>query len=158
MHKSSSKEEFSARIKNWTDIEQSIFTVAAIIAGLIWFFMQRSDKPQIKLEHSVSQRVLAGEDGTLLIAVDIRVTNIGKVKVTLDKGVLRIYQVNPIPGEELVREGRDPKGNSLQNFALNSIGSNIRRSSLPCDNSSAMNIFISWSGEKSHAAAKALAE
>jgi len=88
----------AARIKCWTDIAQNIVTVAAILAGGIWFLLQRSNAPQLRLDQTVSQRLLSGSTDTWLIAVDVRATNVGKVRISLAGGVMQLRQINPIPG------------------------------------------------------------
>ena len=80
---------------------QSLITVVAILSGGYWFVAQRSLKPQVKLEQTVTQRALDGEAGWLLVAVDVRATNVGKTKVSLTKGSLELIQVNPLPGKSM---------------------------------------------------------
>ncbi|MGA2171031.1 MAG: hypothetical protein ABSG62_22830 [Terracidiphilus sp.] len=84
-------------VKVWVEIIQGITTVVAIVAGGYWFFLQRSTKPQLKLDQTVTQRAVEGEPQKTLISVDVRATNIGKVKVDLDPGELDLTQVNPEP-------------------------------------------------------------
>jgi hypothetical protein len=100
-------------VKLWVDTTQGIATILAIIAGGYWFFLQRGTKPQIKLEQTVTQRAVAGEPHETLIAVDVRVTNTGKVKVDLDPGDLVFMQVNP--------ELTDPNAPPLDSFKLKSV-------------------------------------
>lgn len=80
---------------------QSLITIVAILAGGYWFLAQRSLKPQVKMEQIISQRALDGEPGWMLIAVDVRATNVGKTKVSLTKGALELIQVNPLPGNSM---------------------------------------------------------
>jgi hypothetical protein len=90
------------QVKTYLDIAQSLVTILAVLAGGIWFTLQRSTKPEIKLEHSVSQRPVAGSPNMWLISVEVRATNVGKVKVELEAGVMEISQVNPVPGDDLL--------------------------------------------------------
>jgi hypothetical protein len=81
-------------LKSWLSVLQSIATIAAIICGGIWFYMQRSTKPQVKLDQTITQRTLTGSNDTL-ITIDVRATNIGKTKVTLNYGQFDLDQLNP---------------------------------------------------------------
>jgi hypothetical protein len=90
------------KVKSWLDILQSLVTIAAILAGGIWFMLQRSTKPEVKIEHMVTQRPVDGSIGMWLVAIEVRVTNVGKVKVDLGQGIMNLSQVNPVPGSELV--------------------------------------------------------
>jgi hypothetical protein len=93
-----------ARIKAWADVLQSVVTIAAIVAGGIWFIMQRSTKPQVKIEHNVTQRAVDGKAGVWLISVEVRVTNVGRTKVDLAQGIVNLVQVNPVPGSDLIED------------------------------------------------------
>jgi hypothetical protein len=88
------------RVKPWIDVFQAIATIAAIVAALVWFLLQRSTKPQVKIEQTVTQRQVADNPEQWLIAIDVRATNVGKTKVTLEPGVMELTQVNPIPHKE----------------------------------------------------------
>ncbi|WP_348266771.1 hypothetical protein [Edaphobacter sp. DSM 109919] len=84
------------KVKIWMEIIQAVATVLAIAGGLIWFVLQRSTKPEVKIEQTVTHRSVAGHPDQSLISVDVRATNVGKVKVDLEPGVLEILQINPI--------------------------------------------------------------
>lgn len=88
--------------KDWVDVAQAVFTIGAILAAGIWFYEQHSSTPRIKLDQSITQRTLAGTPGFYLIAVDVRATNIGRVRVHLSKGMMGLTQINPVPGEALL--------------------------------------------------------
>jgi hypothetical protein len=91
------------RIKTWADILQSAVTIIAVVAGGMWFILQRSTKPQVKIEHHVTQRAVEGSPGMWLVSVEVRVTNVGKTKVDLAQGILNLAQVNPpVPGDDLI--------------------------------------------------------
>jgi hypothetical protein len=90
------------RLKLWIEIVQGTLTILGIFAAGMWFFAQRSDKPQIKLEHFATDRALSSARQMSLVAVEVRVTNVGKVKVHLDPGNLQIDQFNPVPGVTLL--------------------------------------------------------
>jgi hypothetical protein len=77
------------------DVVQAVGTIVALGAGLWWFLAQRSTHPNLKLEQTVTQRHLANDDNRIQVFVDVRVTNIGKVKIDLSPGTLSIYQVYP---------------------------------------------------------------
>lgn len=86
------------RIKLIVDIVQGLLTIGAICAGGWWFFEQESIKPQVKIDQTVTQRPLNGDSSETLITVDVRATNIGKIKVELPVGDMEVSQINPIPG------------------------------------------------------------
>lgn len=83
------------RIKPWIDLIQSLATITAILCAGYWFLLQRSTKQQVKLDQVITQRVAAGEDHTILVAIEVHATNVGKVKVELDPGRLDVTQINP---------------------------------------------------------------
>ncbi|WP_158943149.1 hypothetical protein [Granulicella sp. S190] len=84
-----------ATLKLWIEIVQGVATILAIAAGAYWFLLQRSIKPQIKLEQTVTHRLVEGDPGLTLVTVDVRATNIGKVKVELEPGRMELRQINP---------------------------------------------------------------
>jgi len=88
--------------KHWSDVLQTLSTIIAIVAGGIWFYMERSTKPQIRIEQAATQRHVSGIKDTWLVAIDVRVTNIGKVKVELSGGKMVLSQINPLPGIGLI--------------------------------------------------------
>jgi hypothetical protein len=84
------------QIKPWVDVIQGAATVAAVLLGGWWFWEQRSINKNIKLDQTVSwERPASGEANVFLVAVDVRATNIGKVKADLKPGLLEVTQVNP---------------------------------------------------------------
>lgn len=89
-----SPKSFGETTKLCLDILQSLATILAIVCGAIWFYMQRSTKYQVKLDQTITQRPLAGSKNTL-ITIDVRATNIGKTKVTLQHGQFDLRQLNP---------------------------------------------------------------
>lgn len=83
------------KAKPWLDLLQGLGTILALTGGAYWFYLQRNTEPQIKLDQIVTQRPLAGTDDRTLITVEVRATNIGKVKVALQPGSMDIRQLNP---------------------------------------------------------------
>ena len=99
-------------LKEILDIIRAVLTIAAILAAGWWFVKQGFAKPEIKLEHTVTQRRSADDKGAWLIGIEVRVTNVGKVPVDLKDGMLIVSQVNPVRQagtEELDRESLDKK-------------------------------------------------
>lgn len=80
----------------WAEIVQAVATVLAIACGLVWFLLQESTKPQVKIDQTVTQRQVVGHPDQSLLSVDVRATNIGKVKVELEPGLMDLLQINPI--------------------------------------------------------------
>jgi hypothetical protein len=88
--------------KKWIDTLQGVATIlAAFLAGW-WFLEQRSTTKNIKLDQTVSWQRAEGVDHTLLVTIEVHATNIGKVKVSLDPGLLEVIQVNPQPTQVTV--------------------------------------------------------
>ncbi len=61
------------------DFFQSILTIAAIVAGLYWFFKQRQRYPRANAELSASHCTL--REKTYLLSVRVRISNIGQVRI-----------------------------------------------------------------------------
>jgi hypothetical protein len=93
---------FVDSLKSWIAALQGVATIGAILAGAYWFFLQRSTKPQVKLDQTVTQRPVVGDDDEILITVDVRATNIGKVKVDLQPGQFDLLRLNPPQGGPLI--------------------------------------------------------
>jgi hypothetical protein len=77
-----------------------VATILAILAGGYWFLQQRLNKPNIKLEQTVTQRPVANDPKSILITLDVSATNIGKVEVKLEPSKAEIRELNP-PGEDI---------------------------------------------------------
>jgi hypothetical protein len=82
-------------ISLWVEVVKNLLTICAIIAGGWWFLTQRFDVPQVKLDQTISQRLLSGSTDNWLIAVDVHATNVGKIKVSLTNGIMQLRQINP---------------------------------------------------------------
>ena len=99
-------------LKEKLDIIQAMLTIVAILAAGWWFVKQGFAKPEVRLEHRVTQRRSVDDKGVWLIGIEVRVTNVGKVPVDLKDGTLIVSQVNPVRQqgtEELDRESLDKK-------------------------------------------------
>jgi hypothetical protein len=94
---SKDKEHHSAleTVKLYVEVVQGLATIVALLAGGYWFFLQRSTSPEVKIEQTVTHRPVQNEPGFTLITVDVRATNVGKVKVDLQPGEFELRQVNP---------------------------------------------------------------
>jgi len=93
------------------EIVQATATILAIVAGGYWFLLQRSTVPQIKLDQTITQRSAANEPHTILVAVEVHATNVGKVRVDLEPGQLDVMQINPRTDSPLI----------LKSYALNKL-------------------------------------
>jgi hypothetical protein len=93
------------------DMVQTIATILAILAGGYWFLLQRSTVSQIKLDQTITQRSAANEPHTILVAIEVHATNVGKVKVELEPGQLDVMQINPRTDTPL----------NLKSYALNKL-------------------------------------
>jgi len=85
------------RLKDIADICQSLVTVVGILAAGIWFLLQQQCGPKVKIEHRISHRQSAAEASKNLVGIDVFVSNVGNVGVTLECGHLRVLNVNPGP-------------------------------------------------------------
>jgi len=90
-----SGQEWHARVKPFAEISQSVLTIAGILAAGIWFLLQQQCGPKIKIEHKVSHRESAADPSQYLVGVDVFLSNIGSVAVTLTCGHLKVLNVNP---------------------------------------------------------------
>lgn len=88
-------------VKTAAELVQALFTIGAFIAAAWWFHAQNFTKQEIRIDQHVSQRPFQGTPDIALLVVDIRVTNVGKVPVNLDRGVLRVSSLNPEPSVSL---------------------------------------------------------
>jgi len=87
-------------LKPWFELLQSLGTIAALIAGLWWFLVQRSTYQNLKLEQTITQRPIPGA-GLKMVTIDVRVTNIGKVGINLKESEMDVYQLIPKATKEL---------------------------------------------------------
>ncbi len=83
------------RVKLWIECIQGVVTILALLAGGVWFLLQRANKPQVKLDQTVTQRPVAGQPEMTLITLDVRATNVGKIKVDLEPGTVELMELNP---------------------------------------------------------------
>jgi hypothetical protein len=83
------------RTKGIFEIGQSLFTTAAIICAGVWFLLQHQCGPKLQIEHRISQRPSASDPTKNLVGIDVVLSNIGNVGVTLLCGHLRVLDVNP---------------------------------------------------------------
>ncbi len=94
---------------NNIDSIASFFTIAAIIAGLWWFYKRREKAPRANIEHGVTFIDL--ENGTTYVAVTVTIQNTGNVvirpmiaedttsEVTIEE--LKPYLANSIESQDL---------------------------------------------------------
>ncbi|WP_175163433.1 hypothetical protein [Paraburkholderia fynbosensis] len=75
---------------------QSIFTIAAILAGGLWFWFQGQPLTKANTTLSVEDRRLTGTDWTLL-TITIKFENVGLRTIKLTQGDFRVAEVVPVP-------------------------------------------------------------
>ena len=85
----------TSSLKEKVEIVKGILTIGAILAAGWWFVMQGFARPEVKLEHTVTQRRLETDKSKWVLAIEVKATNVGKVPVHLKAGTLVIQQVNP---------------------------------------------------------------
>jgi hypothetical protein len=81
--------------KERLDLLQSILTIAAILTTGLWFLIQGTYKPLVKLEQHATFRPASDKKDTWLVLFDVKATNLGKEAVSLQRGTLRIRQMDP---------------------------------------------------------------
>ncbi len=81
-------------IRNAAGIAQSIFTIGAIIAAGIWFFIQKEASPKANIIHEITHRQI-DKDWTW-IHVSISISNPGKRLLNLESGIIRIHKILPL--------------------------------------------------------------
>jgi len=81
--------------KDRLDILQSLLTIAAILTAGVWFLIQGTYKPLVRLQQHATFRPASGKQDTWLVCFDVEATNLGKESVSLQGGTLRVRQMNP---------------------------------------------------------------
>ena len=78
---------------------QSLFTVAAIVAGGIWTYMlfvrRRQRYPRANITHQIRHYPIS--DRKVLLRVTVRICNKGEILLSLASGFTRVQQVIPCP-------------------------------------------------------------
>jgi len=94
--------------KNRLDGVQSILTSLAIIAGGWWFFFQAEANNKAKCSHSLT--LVPVHTNFLWANLEVKVENVGKRTLHLDKGIFKVSQVKPVKGSplELMDDGISP--------------------------------------------------
>lgn len=77
---------------------QAIATTLALLLAFVWFQGQHQAAPKLNIEQKLSQRPYQGEnhqDGEVLVAIQIWLTNVGSISDYLEPGQLYIDEINP---------------------------------------------------------------
>jgi len=99
-------------LKELATIVQSIVTTIAIIVGGIWtwilFVKKRHGYPRARLEHRILKKPLP--DGKTLLNVQLIISNIGDVLLSIVSTSTRVQQMLPIIMDikKCIDEGKDP--------------------------------------------------
>jgi hypothetical protein len=101
-------------LKDVFSIIQSISVAAGIIGGGYWFFKQRQKYPRANLSHEIFHKILP--DGKILLQLQVKITNVGSVMISINKCIVRIQQILPMNDDILKAiknkdEGTYTKGN-----------------------------------------------
>ena len=106
-------------VKDIATIVQSIFTVVAVITAGVWtywlFVRKRQKYPSAKIEHQISHRLIA--NGKVLLSVNVLVSNLGNVLLSLKEGKIRVNQMLP-PQDELLDILTSSEGTRVTNWHL----------------------------------------
>lgn len=100
------------QIASILSILQALATVAAFALGGIWslwvFITRRQRYPRASMQHLVTHRHLG--HSKVLLHVNVRISNIGDVLMSVVCSETRIQQVLPVPTPlaDSIKQGRDP--------------------------------------------------
>ena|GEM_PF-3976192 len=89
------KESKLSLVKDYIGIVQSVATIAAIIAGGIWFLSQKESIPKIVLSHQVAHYKLSKDKTWIQLKANFE--NVGKTPFEVNLAKVRIQQVSPVP-------------------------------------------------------------
>jgi len=101
-------------LDKWKDlisISVNIASIAAIIVGGFWtyllFVKRRSRHPHVNLSQDVTFKPL--QNGKVLLNVEVKISNVGAVLVSLRGGEITVSQVSPLnqPLEELLKKNQE---------------------------------------------------
>ncbi len=81
-------------IKDIISILQSIFTIAAIIAGTWWFFFQAEASPRVEISHSVVHRKIHNQ--WIWVYASISLSNVGKRPVHFNSITVWLQKILPL--------------------------------------------------------------
>ncbi len=103
-------------IKDLADIIQALVTTLALIIGGAWtyllFVRKRQRFPRAKIEHRVTHMAVSAE--ATLLSIDVIISNIGDVLLSLVSGEIEVRQVLP------------PEASFLQMLNSSQLGTNRR--------------------------------
>jgi len=90
-------------LKEVGEIFKSFVTGFALVIGGFWtyvlFIRHREKYPRARIEHIITHRALS--DSQILVRLEMRISNVGKVLLPLDRGFVRLQQVLPCPQDVL---------------------------------------------------------
>ena len=95
-------------VKSWAEILRSFFTVAAIVAAGIWFFLQGETSPKANISHMVTNRQI--NENLTWVHVSIKISNAGKTTLDLTSGIIRIQKILPLDPKisEIIERNENP--------------------------------------------------
>lgn len=101
--------------KDWGVLVQSLFTIAVIIVGSYWGYLQfgwfRVTKPHAIISNQISHRSL--NQGHIHVAIEVCITNSSKVVLNIRVGSVNIYHISTSDLKELgirIGEATDKEG------------------------------------------------
>ncbi|HEM62152.1 MAG TPA: hypothetical protein ENO24_07660 [Chloroflexi bacterium] len=105
-----------AQCEQIASIARDVATAAALIFGAVWsyklFIQHRQQYPRASLQHTIKHWRIG--QGKTLLHVDVIVSNVGDVLISLEEGRTTVEQVLPLPahmagrleaGQDLLEEG-----------------------------------------------------
>ncbi len=97
-----------SRVKSAASIAQSVFTVGAIIAAGIWFYIQKEASPKANIDHKVTHRQI--DDDWTWVHISITISNPGKRLLNLESGIIRIQKIMPLSKEirKMIKNNKSP--------------------------------------------------
>ena len=88
--------------KDFTQIVQSWITIAAFIIGAIWtyliFIRTRQKFPRAIIKHNIHHIELK-DTNKICLHIEVKVTNVGNVLITLEEGYIRVQHLLPLDKE-----------------------------------------------------------
>jgi len=82
-------------VKNIISSIQSLFTIAAILIGGIWFIFSDQGSRKVNVSHSVSTYVIS--DKWRWVGTKIRVENAGNIAIKIEDGTVWLQKILPVP-------------------------------------------------------------
>ncbi len=119
---------YSEEIKDLSSAIQSLFVSLGVTIGGIWAYWQfhtyRQKYPSANISHQISKVIIS--DNEISLHVLVKITNVGRVIISLNKCDIRIQRVKPLLGN--IEFNKKPDGTFLDREIDWPIEAHIERS------------------------------